>query len=210
MANTFAFIQAVKGQAIKDMKAYGILSSLTIAQAILESAWGESGLTEKANNLFGIKKGSGWKGEFISLPTMEHINGRAVKTEALFRKYDSWAESINDHTKLLLNDRYKPLIGVIDYKDACRIIKECGYATDIGYTNKLIRIIETYRLHEFDISIIIEGLMKEMDVKELQRWLNANGFTDKNGNKLDVDGREGDLTKSAKEKAKTLLNYILK
>lgn len=210
MANTFAFIQAVKGQAIEEMKQHGILASLTIAQAILESSWGESFLTKEGNNLFGIKKGTKWTGEFLTLPTWEYVNNIRTQIYDDFRKYTSWAESISDHTKLLLTPRYSNLIGVTDYKEVCRLIKEDGYATDINYTQKLINIIENYRLHEIDINYKIERLMMEMDIKQLQRWLNANGFTDENGNVLVVDGVEGKHTIKAKEKAKNLLNYILK
>jgi flagellum-specific peptidoglycan hydrolase FlgJ len=210
MINTFAFIQAVKGQAITDMNEHGILASLTIAQAILESGWGESFLAKEGNNLFGIKKGDTWKGEVLTLPTWEYVNNMRTQIYDEFRKYSSWGESIADHTKLLLQPRYSNLINDTDYKSVCNKIYQDGYATDIKYPSKLINIIETYRLHELDINFKIERLMFEMDIKQLQRWLNANGFTDENGNVLDVDGVEGKHTKNAKEKAKTLLNYILK
>jgi hypothetical protein len=98
----------------------------------------------------------------------------------------------------------------MDHSQACNKIYNCGYATDPNYPQKLINIIETYKLHEFDLQYKIERLMIEMDNKELQRWLNLNGFTDKNGNKLEVDGKLGPLTKSAIEKAKSILSFILK
>jgi flagellum-specific peptidoglycan hydrolase FlgJ len=213
-AYTFAFIQAVRGQAIRDMSQVKILASLTIAQAILESGWGRSGLTNAANNLYGIKAGSSWKGDTINLPTSECYNGKYVEVIAKFRKYGSWAESIADHTKLLLNDRYKPLIGVTDYKTACKIIRECGYATDPDYTNKLIKIIETYKLYEVDQEVInehIEEVFENMDVKVLQTLLNNLGIRNTIDNKpLDVDGKEGTKTKDAKAQAKEIIGYILK
>jgi flagellum-specific peptidoglycan hydrolase FlgJ len=114
MTNKIAFINAVKGQAIRDMQEHGILASLIIAQAILESGWGDSSLTEKANNLFGIKAGSNWSGEKIAMKTTEYVNGERKEITANFRKYNSWSDSIADHTKLLLTSRYEKLIGVTD------------------------------------------------------------------------------------------------
>jgi flagellum-specific peptidoglycan hydrolase FlgJ len=210
MANTIAFIQAVKVQAVKDMYNYGILASLTIAQSILESGWGESVLAKEYNNLFGIKAGDTWKGNNISLPTYEYVNGLRTQIYAKFRVYESWSESISDHTKVLLQPRYSNLINDTDYKSVCNKIYLDGYATDINYSEKLIKLIETYRLHELDIDYKIERLMVEMDIKQLQRWLNSNGFTDENGNTLEVDGVEGKHTRKAIEKAKAVLSYILK
>lgn len=210
MANTMAFIQAIKGQAIKDMNEHGILASLTIAQAILESGWGESKLSIKGNNLFGIKYSASRGGEKIPFPTIEYYNGKKVTIEAYFNSYSSWAESIADHTELLLNKRYSRIIGVTDYKQACKLIYECGYATDPNYSKQLNNIIEQYRLHELDIKYKIERLLIEMDIKVLQRWLNLNGFKGKDGKVLTVDGMMGTNTKFAKESVKTLLTYIMK
>lgn len=78
------------------------------------------------------------------------VNLVAVKSEA-FRAYDSWEESVTDHSAFLkANKRYKEVIGETDYKKACNAIKAAGYATDPEYANKLIEIIEQYKLTEFD------------------------------------------------------------
>ena len=70
---------------------HGILPSVSAAQAILESGWGESLLAQYPNhNLFGIKASSDWKGKRVDLPTQEYIDGKFVTVEATFRKYDSW------------------------------------------------------------------------------------------------------------------------
>jgi flagellum-specific peptidoglycan hydrolase FlgJ len=132
------------------MKSHGILASLTIAQAILESGWGESGLTQKANNLFGIKCGSAWRGDSITLPTQEWDGSKYITVNAAFRKYASWADSIADHTQLLLLPRYKNLVGEKDYKAACQKIREDGYATSPTYTKNLIKLIEQYNLNQYD------------------------------------------------------------
>lgn len=208
--NTMTFINAIKGQAQRDMKTHGILASLTIAQAILESGWGESGLTIRSNNLFGIKVSGSWQGQHTSMLTREVINGKEITVQAMFRKYDTWVDSIADHSKLLLNDRYKSIIGEMDYKQACIKVHQAGYATDPKYSVLLISLIEQYHLHQYDIKIIIERVLNNMDNKELQRILNRLGFRDDNGNSLVVDGLEGKLTKQALEKAKNFVSYLLK
>lgn len=126
-----AFIERVGALAAADMQKSGVLASLTIAQAILESGWGKSGLTVKANALFGIKAGTSWKGRVYSTKTQECYNGVTFTTvTALFRAYDSWEESVADHSALLTGAaRYKAVVGERDYKTACRAIKAAGYKT---------------------------------------------------------------------------------
>jgi len=146
------FIERVGNLAVADMQKSGVLASLTIAQAILESGWGKSGLTVKANALFGIKAGSSWKGKVYSAKTQECYDGATYTTiTALFRAYGSWAESVADHSALLTGlARYKAVVGERDYKTACRAIKAAGYATDPNYADKLIQIIESYGLTAYD------------------------------------------------------------
>ena len=146
------FIGRVGALAAADMEKSGVLASLTIAQAILESGWGKSGLTVKANALFGIKAGTSWKGKVYSAQTKECYDGATYTTiTALFRAYESWAESVADHSALLTGAaRYKAVIGERDYKAACRAIKAAGYATDPQYADKLIQIIESYGLTAYD------------------------------------------------------------
>ena len=147
-----AFIERVGALAAADMQKSGVLASLTIAQAILESGWGKSGLTVKANALFGIKAGTSWKGRVYSAKTQECYDGVNFTTvTALFRAYGSWEESVADHSALLTGAaRYKAVIGERDYKTACRAIKAAGYATDPQYADKLIRLIESYGLTAYD------------------------------------------------------------
>lgn len=146
------FIERVGKLATADMQKSGVPASLTIAQAILESGWGKSGLTVKANALFGIKAGASWKGKAYSAKTQECYDGVSYTTiTALFRAYDSWAESVADHSALLTGlARYKAVIGERDYKTACRAIKAAGYATSPDYAEKLIQLIELYGLTVYD------------------------------------------------------------
>lgn len=147
-----AFIAKVGAMAAADMKKSGILASLTIAQAILESGWGKSGLTASANNLFGIK--GEYNGQYYEANTQEWDGTKYVTTKAKFRKYPSWAESLADHSALFNRlDRYKNLRGLTDYKLACQYVREDGYATDPKYTAKLVNIIETYGLTQYDTAV---------------------------------------------------------
>lgn len=143
------FIDKVKDGAIEGWKKYKVLPSLTIAQAILESGWGKSGLSLQANNLFGVKAFSYPK--YVTMPTKEFINGKYITINDRFRKYNTWNESIEDHAKFLIdNKRYKNLIGVKDYKKACELIQQSGYATEPNYAKLLIQLIEQNQLYKFD------------------------------------------------------------
>lgn len=143
-----AFINEVAPGAIETYQKYGILPSITIAQAILESGWGKSRI---GNNIFGIKAGSNWKGKTRTAQTSEYINGKWVSTTATFRDYDSVAESIMDHAELVgTASRYEAVRNAKDYKEAARALQEAGYATDPGYAQKLINIIEQNNLTMYD------------------------------------------------------------
>ncbi len=146
-----AFINSLVQGAMETYKKYGVLPSLTMAQAILESGWGESGLAAKYNNLFGIKAGDSWNGKVANLGTAEqNSDGSYYNITAAFRAYDNVADSIEDHGKLLSNDRYKPVIAANNYKEACQRVRECGYATSLNYSQNLINLIEQYGLNQWD------------------------------------------------------------
>jgi len=91
------FIDQIAKAAKSVAKQSGVPASLSIAQAALESGWGESGLAKTGNNLFGIKADSRWRGETLTLPTKEFIKGQWVVVPAKWRKYASWQASIDDH-----------------------------------------------------------------------------------------------------------------
>jgi peptidoglycan hydrolase-like protein with peptidoglycan-binding domain len=184
------FINSVKEGALKGYSEFGILPSLTIAQAILESGWGSSGLSQKANNLFGIKAFSSWTGKKITMETAEWYGDKKQIIKAEFRAYDSFNYSIEDHNKLLSNSRYKPLGECMDYKAACQKIYECGYATDPKYTEKLIRIIEDNRLYEFDEA------KADDKVRRFQKLCNDLNIKDSEGKALAEDNILGSKTRS--------------
>ena len=143
------FLSIIKPYVIEDMKKTKILASLTAAQALIESNKGNSGLTKKANNLFGMK--GDYNGQYVLMPTKEFVNGTYITVNAKFRKYPNWADSISDHSGLFnRSSRYANLRGCTDYKLACKYVKDDGYATSPTYTQTLIKTIENYRLYNWD------------------------------------------------------------
>lgn len=145
------FFEKIKPYVIMDMQKSGILASLTAAQASLESNKGNSGLTQKANNLFGIK--GKFNGQSVNMLTTEVRNGVRVKEYADFRKYPSWLESINDHSDFLRKyKRYASIIGEKNYVLACQKMSLSGYATAPAreYCDSLINIINRNKLYEWD------------------------------------------------------------
>lgn len=147
------FIQKIAPMAQVDAKTSKVLASLTIAQAILESNNGNSLLTLQGNALFGIKATSTWRGKVWTGKTIEYYDGKTATTIVDgFRAYESWEESIKDHSNLLTKaSRYKAVVGETDYKKACYAIHESGYATDPSYAEKLISLIEKHNLNQYDI-----------------------------------------------------------
>ncbi|GED71383.1 hypothetical protein BRE01_50850 [Brevibacillus reuszeri] len=172
------FIAKIAPAAAEDMRRTRVPASLTIAQAILESNWGKSGLAVNANNLFGIK-GTGTAGSVL-MPTTEYVNKQPIKTNANFRKYNNWSESIANHSALILNGtrdkptRYHGVLGV-DYKTACYAIKDGGYATDPEYPKKLISLIEQHGLAKYDVDKSDKSVDKEIPLK-LEDWERESGL----------------------------------
>lgn len=181
------FIKTVGALASADMKKSGVLASLTVAQAILESAWGKSELATGGNALFGIKATKSWKGKVYCKDTKECYDGVNLVDvkNAAFRAYDSWEESVEDHSAFLkANKRYKEVIGETDYKKACEAIKAAGYATDPDYVEKLVKLIEDYELTEFDGAAVNQEAEKEAAADKKYYRVQAGAFRRKEGANL--------------------------
>jgi len=151
------FVKKIAPYAVDLGKQYGVLPSITIAQAILESDWGTSTLASQYNNYFGIK-GSDPANTKV-LQTKEYTNNQWVTINGRFRVYSDFRESMKDHTKLLVDgttwnsQQYQQVIQSKDYIDAAVALQTDGYATDPGYTSKIIRIIQKYNLKKYDEGI---------------------------------------------------------
>ena len=159
------FIKTVGPLATADMKKTGVLASVTIAQAILESGYGTTDLARNANNFFGMKCSlscntwaSAWDGvsKYTKETAEQKEDGTVYYVTADFRKYPDMRTSINDHSLYLVGAkngsklRYEGLIGETDPKKVAQIIKSGGYATDIAYVGKLCSLIDRYDLTQYD------------------------------------------------------------
>ena len=147
-----------------DQKKTGILASVSMAQFLLESAYGKSELAQNANNCFGMKSrlsgntwsGSTWDGSSYLKKTQEYTNGQYITVTASFRKYSCIEDSIADHSAYLLGamngskKRYDGLKGMIDYRAAIQLIKDGGYATSPTYVDNLCNVIEKWNLTKYD------------------------------------------------------------
>ena len=129
--------------AIAEHKKYGIPASVKLAQGLLESASGQSTLSKKTNNHFGIKWTPGCE--------LKYVVAKDDTPTDRFRVYKSAWFSYRDHSKFLMMDRYKPCRKCNkDYECWARQLKKCGYATSKHYTKSLIAIIERNKLYEYD------------------------------------------------------------
>ena len=145
------FIMRLTPGAVASAKASGVLASITIAQAALESGWGESGLAKTGNNLFGIKADSRWRGQTLTMNTKEFIKGQWVVVPALWRKYPSWQASMEDHAAFLRrNPRYKACFLCATASAFAKALLQAGYATDPEYANKLIALMDKHQLQALD------------------------------------------------------------
>lgn len=138
------YIETYADMAVKEMKRSGVPASITLSQGILESGSGNSYLSTKGNNHFGIKC-HGWDGEGI------YADDDAPNE--CFRKYKSVSDSYKDHSEFLRNNsRYHFLfeLEITDYKGWAKGLKKAGYATSPTYAEKLIDLIEKHELYNYD------------------------------------------------------------
>lgn len=140
------YINKYGALAVSEMRRTGIPASITLAQGMLESDYGRSSLAKKGNNHFGIKCHNDWKGE-----KMYHDDNRRGEC---FRVYASAEDSYRDHSDFLVTgSRYRDLFSLssTDYRAWAHGLRKAGYATDPDYPALLIKKIEGYGLHAYDI-----------------------------------------------------------
>jgi flagellum-specific peptidoglycan hydrolase FlgJ len=139
------YIETYYRTAIEQQKRHNIPASITLAQALLESAAGQSYLALAGNNHFGLKSKEDWKGVSV----YKNDDGQYTS----FRKYLYVEDSYEDRS-LILTERpnYSSLfkLKITDYKGWAKGLGRCGYATDPDYTSKLIKLIEAYQLYHYD------------------------------------------------------------
>ena len=142
------FINKIVPGALEGFKQHGIIPSLTLAQAALESGWGDAAI---GNNVFGIKAGSGWTGKVRYAGTTEQdSSGNSYAITDAFRDYNSIEEGVLDHTKLLATDHYAKVRTAKNYREANQYVKDCGYATAWNYPQLLNDMVEGSGLAYWD------------------------------------------------------------
>lgn len=173
------FIESVAQDAINGWTKYGVLPSVTVAQAILESGWGQSGLSTSAHNLFGIK--GSYNGQYVTMQTREVYNGQSYYIYDNFRKYANNSESVEDHGNFLYsNSRYANLLGDQSYTSVARKLQADGYATDPSYASSLIKLVEMYNLTQLD-NIAFSGKQPVINNKNDYNYSNSGNADSSNG-----------------------------
>ncbi|RPH29231.1 flagellar assembly peptidoglycan hydrolase FlgJ [Buttiauxella warmboldiae] len=146
------FISKMLEPALATAKKSGIPHLLIIAQAALESGWGNREITtaegKKSHNLFGVKATPAWKGESTEITTTELINGTLQKVKAAFKVYPSYSSALDDYIALLThNPLYHNVARSGSPEKAAQALQSAGYATDPDYAQKLINIMHKVKLN---------------------------------------------------------------
>lgn len=146
------FIEDIAKYVVKYAPDYSIeCNSAVIAQAILESGWGESKLAAKYHNYFGLKCGTLWKGKSVNLKTQEEYTpGTKTTITDNFRVYDSMEEGVKGYFDFIQLTRYHNLRGIKDPQHYLEVIRADGYATSSSYVVDVMAVVNQYRLTKYD------------------------------------------------------------
>lgn len=150
-----AFIAEIAPISQSLQREFGILASISLAQAALESNYGKSQLAAEYYNLFGVKTEKD-DPNGIDLPTLEFIDGEMIEIVDRFKVYSSWEASLRAHAELLYygttwdSDYYKDVRLGRDYLSQAKGLQSSGYATDPDYASKIIEMIEAKQLYQYD------------------------------------------------------------
>lgn len=171
------FIKKVAGYVQKYAAAYGIaVHSPIIAQAILESGWGESRLAAVYHNYFGLKCGTRWTGKSVNLKTMEEYTpGTLTQIKDNFRVYGSMEEGVKGYFDFIQLERYQNLKGITDPAAYLETIKADGYATSSRYVENTMRIVSQYDLQQYDVKGEM-GMAKTAStaLAQAREWIGRN------------------------------------
>ena len=187
-------IAKIGGLFTEDQKKTGVLASVSLAQFLLESAYGQSELAQNANNCFGMKttlsgntwSGSTWNGDVYTKKTQEFTGGQYITITADFRRYPCIEDSIADHSAYLIgakngkNLRYAGLEGETDYRKAITIIKNGGYATSPTYIDSVCKVIEQWNLTKYDAKAEntafqpykVKVICSSLNIRKTPKWAN--------------------------------------
>ena len=189
--NKSEFIPTIAPLVVSENQRRGnpLFSSVVIAQAICESAWGQSKIMMKANAIFGIKATSSWKGKVYNANTQECYDGSTyTNITACFRAYNSLSESISDYFDLITkSERYRKACVSNSPLECIQAIKNGGYATSPSYVTTIMSIIKSNNLTKYDNMKIENKIQSE--------YITGKIYT----TKVDLNVREGAGTKYKKK-----------
>ncbi len=149
------FIESLMPHARTVAGKLGLHPAFIVAQAALETGWGEHVMKtaegHSSHNLFGIKAGSHWQGNTVSSDTLEFRDGVMKQEKAAFRSYSSLADAFHDYAKFLSdNPRYRKVVNSgTDVEQFSNSLSKAGYATDPAYANKIRAIVQSERMKPF-------------------------------------------------------------
>lgn len=150
-----SFVQKLVPTAQRLQKEYGVLASVSLAQAMVESDFGQSQLAANYYNLFGVKAAAD-DPNGVDLETKEYVNNEWVTIVDRFKVYKSWEDSLVKHAELIFYGtswnakQYQAVFEAKDYQSQARGLQSSGYATDPDYADKLIAMIEEWQLTQYD------------------------------------------------------------
>lgn len=179
-------------------RGYPLFNSVVIAQAICESAWGQSTIMMKANAIFGIKAFSSWKGKVYNSKTKECYDGSSYTTiDACFRAYDNLQDSISDYFDLITrSERYRKACVASSPLECITAIKNGGYATSPTYINTIMSIINSNNLVKYD------NVSQETNIEELARKVINGDY----GNGEERKQKLGNLYNEVQKRVNEILN----
>lgn len=179
-------------------RGYPLFNSVVIAQAICESAWGQSQIMMKANAIFGIKAFSSWKGKVYNSKTKECYDGSSYTTiDACFRAYDNLQDSISDYFDLITrSERYRKACVASSPLECITAIKNGGYATSPTYINTIMSIINSNNLEKYD------NVSQETNIEELARKVINGDY----GNGEERKQKLGNLYNEVQKRINEILN----
>jgi len=145
------FIDKLKSAAQECHRKHGVPASFTLAQGALESGWGKSQLANSGCNLFGVKADASWHGAVTVIQTREWFKGQWVVVPAKWRCYQNWLECLEDHAEFFKsNPRYKACFKETTGEGWAHAVASAGYATDPDYAAKVIAVIHSHNLSQYD------------------------------------------------------------
>ena len=153
--NRQAFVERLVPTAQQLHQQYGVLPSVALAQAMIESNFGTSELAANYYNLFGVKT-SADDPQGIDFKTQEFVNNEWVTIVDRFKVYKSWEDSLTQHASLIFhgttwnNQQYQAVLDGKTYQEQARGLQSSGYATDPDYADKVIAMIEEWQLTQYD------------------------------------------------------------